>query len=541
MVRLGQNFLADPNLLDAIVRDAGLEPADVVLEVGPGEGVLTGRLAERARARPRGRDRSWPRGGAGRGRRAARRLPALGRRDALRFRQPRPGADGDGRQPPLLGGDAGPPAHDRGAALDLALDGDGPARDRRPPAGRPRQPHLRVAERGRPARLRGEPGAHASTRRSSGPGRGSTRRSWRCAAPARGRRRRRASWSAPPSPIAASRSPARSSTRGRAAWPPRAARARRARAARGRPGRGARARRFRRSLREAAGGHLGLRCGYTRQPSSTSVSSSGHAAATGCTSSARCSSRSPSPTRSRWWRPSATRSSARGSTARTSRPGRWRRCARRAGADRRCGSRSRSGSRSRRASVAAAPTPPPSCGWREPGDGASIRTSSGSPSGSAPTSRPSSVPSLALVRGAGEEVERLPDPEPHAVVLLPGGGGLSTADVFAEADRLGARPQRRGARRRSRSGCARRPAPAPRRSPTPSCSTTTSSPRPAPCGRRSATRSTALREAGAPLALLTGSGPTAFGLFADLGAAQAAAARLDRDDAIVCGGRQLGA
>jgi 16S rRNA (adenine1518-N6/adenine1519-N6)-dimethyltransferase len=46
VVRLGQNFLADPNLLDAIVRDAGLEPGDVVLEVGPGEGVLTERLAE---------------------------------------------------------------------------------------------------------------------------------------------------------------------------------------------------------------------------------------------------------------------------------------------------------------------------------------------------------------------------------------------------------------------------------------------------------------------------------------------------------------
>lgn len=48
MVRLGQNFLADPNLLDAIVRDAELEPADVVLEVGAGEGVLTERLAAAA-------------------------------------------------------------------------------------------------------------------------------------------------------------------------------------------------------------------------------------------------------------------------------------------------------------------------------------------------------------------------------------------------------------------------------------------------------------------------------------------------------------
>lgn len=47
MVRLGQNFLADPNLLDAIIRDAGLEDSDVVLEVGPGEGVLSERLADR--------------------------------------------------------------------------------------------------------------------------------------------------------------------------------------------------------------------------------------------------------------------------------------------------------------------------------------------------------------------------------------------------------------------------------------------------------------------------------------------------------------
>jgi 16S rRNA (adenine1518-N6/adenine1519-N6)-dimethyltransferase len=45
VVRLGQNFLADPNLLDAIVRDAELSADDVVLEVGAGEGVLSERLA----------------------------------------------------------------------------------------------------------------------------------------------------------------------------------------------------------------------------------------------------------------------------------------------------------------------------------------------------------------------------------------------------------------------------------------------------------------------------------------------------------------
>jgi 16S rRNA (adenine1518-N6/adenine1519-N6)-dimethyltransferase len=48
VVRLGQNFLSDPNLLDAIVRDAALMPEDVVLEVGAGEGVLTSRLAAAA-------------------------------------------------------------------------------------------------------------------------------------------------------------------------------------------------------------------------------------------------------------------------------------------------------------------------------------------------------------------------------------------------------------------------------------------------------------------------------------------------------------
>ena len=45
MARLGQNFLHDPNLLDAIVRDSGLESGQTVLEVGAGEGVLTRRLA----------------------------------------------------------------------------------------------------------------------------------------------------------------------------------------------------------------------------------------------------------------------------------------------------------------------------------------------------------------------------------------------------------------------------------------------------------------------------------------------------------------
>ncbi|HEY2327844.1 MAG TPA: 16S rRNA (adenine(1518)-N(6)/adenine(1519)-N(6))-dimethyltransferase RsmA [Gaiellaceae bacterium] len=44
---LGQHFLVDPNILGVIERLAELAPNDVVLEVGPGLGVLTRFLAER--------------------------------------------------------------------------------------------------------------------------------------------------------------------------------------------------------------------------------------------------------------------------------------------------------------------------------------------------------------------------------------------------------------------------------------------------------------------------------------------------------------
>ncbi len=43
----GQHFLRDPNILEVIGRLAELGPADVVLEIGPGQGVLTRYLAER--------------------------------------------------------------------------------------------------------------------------------------------------------------------------------------------------------------------------------------------------------------------------------------------------------------------------------------------------------------------------------------------------------------------------------------------------------------------------------------------------------------
>jgi len=45
----GQHFLADRNILDVIGRLAELGPEDVVLEIGPGQGVLTRYLAARVR------------------------------------------------------------------------------------------------------------------------------------------------------------------------------------------------------------------------------------------------------------------------------------------------------------------------------------------------------------------------------------------------------------------------------------------------------------------------------------------------------------
>ena len=134
-------------------------------------------------------------------------------------------------------------------------------------------------------------------------------------------------------------------------------------------------------------------------------------------------------------------------------------------------------------------------------------------------------PGLALVSGAGERVEPLAAPGEHAFVLIPVDEGLSTAEVYAEADRLGL--GRDGAEIEQSRGRLREAAgSAPHRSTIPSCSSTTSSARRSRCGRRSPGRSTRSRRPGPQRALVTGSGPTAFGLFADIVAADRAAAAL---------------
>ena len=46
---LGQNFLVDGNIVRKSLELAALQPGDAVVEIGPGAGALTPRLAQRAR------------------------------------------------------------------------------------------------------------------------------------------------------------------------------------------------------------------------------------------------------------------------------------------------------------------------------------------------------------------------------------------------------------------------------------------------------------------------------------------------------------
>ncbi len=49
MIKLGQNFLTSPNIAKAIVESANIESSDVILEVGPGKGILTEELIKYAK------------------------------------------------------------------------------------------------------------------------------------------------------------------------------------------------------------------------------------------------------------------------------------------------------------------------------------------------------------------------------------------------------------------------------------------------------------------------------------------------------------
>jgi 4-diphosphocytidyl-2-C-methyl-D-erythritol kinase len=118
-----------------------------------------------------------------------------------------------------------------------------------------------------------------------------------------------------------------------------------------------------------------------------------------------------------------------------------------------------------------------------------------------------------LMTGAGEHVERLPEPEPFGLVLVPSPAGLSTPEVYRAFDRQ-ARP--RSATELDAQAVAAR----------------AGEPPPSVNDLEAATRELCpaveapladLRAAGATVAMVSGSGPTVFGLFPTLDGARAAA------------------
>ena len=139
-------------------------------------------------------------------------------------------------------------------------------------------------------------------------------------------------------------------------------------------------------------------------------------------------------------------------------------------------------------------------------------------------------PAFCLVRGAGERLEPLPAPSEHVIALI-ADEGLSTAEVFAQADRMGLG---RDASELEGVAARLREAAAGGASPLQYGQLLVNDLEPAAIALRPQIGETleALRSAGAERALISGSGPSAFGLFADGGAAGAAASEL--------GGRAFG-
>jgi len=130
-------------------------------------------------------------------------------------------------------------------------------------------------------------------------------------------------------------------------------------------------------------------------------------------------------------------------------------------------------------------------------------------------------PGLTLVEGAGERVEPLPPPAEYGIVLLPSADGLLTADVYAEADRLGL--GRDGSELRELGERVREAADG--ASPLEYADLLVNDLTDAALSLRPeiADALAALEGVGATTALVTGSGPTAFGLFGDVALADRAA------------------
>jgi 4-diphosphocytidyl-2-C-methyl-D-erythritol kinase len=131
-------------------------------------------------------------------------------------------------------------------------------------------------------------------------------------------------------------------------------------------------------------------------------------------------------------------------------------------------------------------------------------------------------PRACLVAGAGEVIEPAPPPAEHGVVLIPQAEGLATADVYAEADRLGTprgEAELEAIRRQLRDSVDEGGSPLDYRE------HLVNDLQPAAISLRPEIEDAlrALEEAGAAHAMVTGSGPTAFGLYPTVDAAVAAA------------------
>ncbi len=121
-----------------------------------------------------------------------------------------------------------------------------------------------------------------------------------------------------------------------------------------------------------------------------------------------------------------------------------------------------------------------------------------------------------LMTGAGEHVHRLPDPEPFGLLIVPTEAGLSTPDVYREFDRLG------GARTNDELHA--REAEARAGEPPPPANDLQDAARALCPAIDPVIR--AVAATGAEITLVSGSGPTVFGLFDDVDAARGAAAAL---------------
>jgi 4-diphosphocytidyl-2-C-methyl-D-erythritol kinase len=121
-----------------------------------------------------------------------------------------------------------------------------------------------------------------------------------------------------------------------------------------------------------------------------------------------------------------------------------------------------------------------------------------------------------LMTGAGEHVDRLPAPEPFGLVVVPSEAALSTPDVYRAFDDRGTPRAATELDARARAARAGEPPPA------------VNDLEPAARALCPAVDAplAALRAAGATTAMVSGSGPTVFGMFGSLDAARDAAGRV---------------